>query len=265
MILIISVNQDWSTNDVIEWIEQYGGNWFRLNIDDIDKYSISLFLDQVPYFTIADREGRLLVSSKEINAVWYRRVSNYPVDINFPDKYLKDVIQAQIGKEFKYFLSGFFQILENKYWLNQYSTATNDKIRTLIEAKKCGLKTPDTIISSQKSELRAFVDKHKEVILKPIYNVDSMEFDDGHYMPYAKVIDESMLEQFDTCFFPSLFQKKISKQYEIRTFFLEDSYYSMAILSQADEQTQIDFRKYNYVKPNRTPVGASVTLVPFYQ
>jgi glutathione synthase/RimK-type ligase-like ATP-grasp enzyme len=52
-------------------------------------------------------------------------------------------------------------------------------------------------------------------------------------------------------FFPSLFQQKIEKKYELRVFYLNNVFYSMAIFSQNDMKTKIDFRNYNYKTPNR--------------
>lgn len=44
----------------------------------------------------------------------------------------------------------------------------------------------------------------------------------------------------------------IDKKYEIRTFYLKGKFYSMAIFSQNDSKTVVDFRNYNIEKPNRT-------------
>jgi glutathione synthase/RimK-type ligase-like ATP-grasp enzyme len=44
----------------------------------------------------------------------------------------------------------------------------------------------------------------------------------------------------------------VPKAYEIRTFYLDGTCYSMAIFSQADPQTRVDFRRYNLDHPNRT-------------
>ena len=52
-------------------------------------------------------------------------------------------------------------------------------------------------------------------------------------------------------FFPTLFQKNIEKEYEIRTFYLQGRFYSSAIFSQKDPTTSIDFRNYNKSFPNR--------------
>jgi len=49
----------------------------------------------------------------------------------------------------------------------------------------------------------------------------------------------------------SYIQKEIIKEYEIRTFFIEKKYYSMAIFSQGNTNTNEDFRNYDKIKPNR--------------
>ena len=43
----------------------------------------------------------------------------------------------------------------------------------------------------------------------------------------------------------------IKKDYEVRVFYLLGKLYSMAIFSQNDDQTKVDFRKYNSEKSNR--------------
>ena len=47
------------------------------------------------------------------------------------------------------------------------------------------------------------------------------------------------------------FQEKIDKDFEIRSFYLDGKLWSTAIISQNDEQTKIDYRKYNSNIPNR--------------
>jgi glutathione synthase/RimK-type ligase-like ATP-grasp enzyme len=51
---------------------------------------------------------------------------------------------------------------------------------------------------------------------------------------------------------PSLIQRKIDKKYEIRVFYLMGNMYSMAIMSQNKNETEIDFRNYQNQNPNRT-------------
>jgi len=59
------------------------------------------------------------------------------------------------------------------------------------------------------------------------------------------------MEMEDKPFFPSLVQEKIEKRYEVRIFFLFGQCYPMAIFSQRDPQTSLDFRRYNEIIANR--------------
>ncbi|MEX0596877.1 MAG: grasp-with-spasm system ATP-grasp peptide maturase, partial [Candidatus Paceibacterota bacterium] len=68
---------------------------------------------------------------------------------------------------------------------------------------------------------------------------------------YTNSIDKEDLKYIGEKFSPSLFQNKIAKKYEVRAFYIEGAIYSMAIFSQRDSQTRIDFRRYNYSNPNR--------------
>jgi hypothetical protein len=49
----------------------------------------------------------------------------------------------------------------------------------------------------------------------------------------------------------TLVQGEIKKDFEIRTFYIDGQFFSMAIFSQKDPETKADFRKYNYTHPNR--------------
>jgi glutathione synthase/RimK-type ligase-like ATP-grasp enzyme len=53
-------------------------------------------------------------------------------------------------------------------------------------------------------------------------------------------------------FFPTLFQNEIEKAFELRIVYIKNHFFAMAIFSQNDEKTKIDYRNYNRQKPNRT-------------
>lgn len=46
-------------------------------------------------------------------------------------------------------------------------------------------------------------------------------------------------------------QENIPKKYELRVFYLKERIFAMAIFSQNDDKTKVDFRNYNWSKPNR--------------
>lgn len=63
------------------------------------------------------------------------------------------------------------------------------------------------------------------------------------------ICTREMIDQLNDTFFPCLCQKFIDKNLKIRAFFLDGKIYSMGICSTSDEQTKIDFRRYNRKHP----------------
>jgi ATP-GRASP peptide maturase of grasp-with-spasm system len=122
----------------------------------------------------------------------------------------------------------------------------------LEKARKVGLKTPNSEISSEKDELFNFFNKHdKDCISKGIQDILSFTVKNKGYNYATSKINEVDIDEMDESFFPSLLQQNIPKKYELRIFYLRNKFYSMAIFSQNDAQTKIDFRNYNWEKPNR--------------
>ena len=65
------------------------------------------------------------------------------------------------------------------------------------------------------------------------------------------LLNQEDVENLDEVFYPTLFQEKIQKWLDIRSFYLKGDFFSMAIFSQDDEKTAIDFRDYNFENPNK--------------
>ena len=130
----------------------------------------------------------------------------------------------------------------------------NNRLYNTLLAKEFGLKIPSTLVADKKSNLLDFFDQTDTIIVKPIHN-GHLNFTDDK-MRYnclgTRVVSKKDLGDLDEYFLPSLFQEYITKNIEIRSFYLKGEFYSMAIFSQLDSQTELDYRNYNLEKPNRT-------------
>jgi len=131
------------------------------------------------------------------------------------------------------------------------SVSDNENI-VLDKARQLGLLTPERLTTNFLQELIDFKSKVGKVITKTYWA--PLQYDEGDYwIPmYTEEITDSIIEKLPPKFGISYFQEKIDKKYELRVFYLKGEFYTMAIFSQQDEQTQVDFRKYNHKKPNRT-------------
>lgn len=59
---------------------------------------------------------------------------------------------------------------------------------------------------------------------------------------FTSILDKELIDKQEDLLFPIMIQERIEKKYDIRTFFLNGSMYSMAIFSQLDSSTRTDWR-----------------------
>ncbi len=253
MILILSKEYEESTNNVIDWLEYYNASYFRCNGDNFD---LSDFFIEISN-THEDKISNIPVPSKDVKIVWYRRWGNIGRQFKMNDAKSNlefyNSINKYITQEKSKISHAFFSLFEHSYWLSKPAIYTiDDKFLYLKVAKSTGINIPDTYILNNKSRLLHILQSGIKLISKSMSNAHRIRFDGETYIPYTEEITLEDLDKLEETFFVSLFQEKIEKEYEIRTFFLEGDFYSMAIFSQFDDKTKIDFRKYNLSKPNRT-------------
>lgn len=129
-----------------------------------------------------------------------------------------------------------------------------NKLVVLKMAAEFGLQIPVTTLTTKKTSLTDFLKKSNKVITKSTSG-ENMIRDrriTANFTNYTEVVPKSFVKSLGEKFFISQFQQLVEKEYEVRAFYLDRRFYSMAIFSQGDNQTKIEFRKYNREKPNRT-------------
>lgn len=219
---------------------------------------LSSFQDEKDILTL-NYNGELQIEEEDTSKIWFRRggikVTNGLIDFDSLDMNIenKKVAIEHLTDEFNSLKSAVY------YFIGKKSTTISNpnnyqvnKIKTLFLAKKNGLMIPTTLITSLKTVLISFYESQdKNIITKGIQEICSIKLENDFKATYTALIDNEIMATLPDKFQPSLFQKNINKQYEIRTFYFRGKCYSMAIFSQVDSQTEIDFRRYNLKKPNR--------------
>jgi ATP-GRASP peptide maturase of grasp-with-spasm system len=156
------------------------------------------------------------------------------------------------AREFSKLSEFIFFLFRNKNWLVKPSTVFPNKLQILSLAAELGLKIPPTLITNQKNVvLESQFYKEQALICKSMNETTFIRNNNKVYMSYTSRVTGDQIDIPAERFPLSLFQKQISKAYEIRTFFCDGKFYSMSIFSQMDETTSVDFRKYNLKNPNR--------------
>lgn len=260
MILIVSHDSiDEPTNDLIDWLSFYKANFQRINGEDF--YFNKKF--NVNYNESYIETENFTIQSKDVNVIWYRRWSNRSVN-----SIRKEFDRNNLDEEERYFLGAYhgyllgevngvpstiFNLFNDKKWIPDYGLSRGklNKLETLQLAKSVGIMVPKLIITTSKNDVESFYEKVGDLITKSIVDADLLSLREEKLDLLTKLISKKEIEALPKTFFPTLFQNKIEKAFEIRTFFIEDEYYSMAIFSQNDASTSVDFRNYNSRKPNR--------------
>lgn len=247
MVLIFSKSGDLTTDWVIDWLIHHNHPFLRINASDI--YNKNLKIDLI---NKSFNFGQKRIPLNDINAVWYRKFKinrinqfrNKDIDLNIP---------FYLDKEYNVILETIFYLLKDKKWLTKPDKATPNKCEMLLKALEAGIKIPDSKIVSSIDDLIELMGNNTKYIFKSIYNSTLIQMKEGNYTTYTELLSSDKINncKFPSQYMPSLIQKKIDKSFEIRTFYINKQIYSMAIFSQSDTQTEMDFRNYNWAKPNR--------------
>ena len=189
---------------------------------------------------------------------------NYNTPTKFPanlDRNTTVNITRNIELEKKSVLKLLYKNFPKKEkWLNYFETATLSKMTQLSTARKFKINIPPTIITTRKSDLINFKKIHKKIIIKPIETYGSIFIDNDSLTPLTALIDDEFIDGLEDTFFPILSQKYIDKKYEIRTFYLDNSFYSMAIFTQKNEASKIDSRNNIQEKLRSVPYKLSKNI-----
>ena len=247
MILILSTPTDLDTQNVIEWLSNYNASFFRLNDEDLLKGNVELYYDLLDESKTHFRQEEKEIYLKDISIVWFRKfgfLKTYESEFN-----KRSDITRYLYTEFSVMRSLIFNLLSKKKWLYRKENMPS-KLDVLKTAYLCGLNVPNTKILSNKKLLNEFFDaNNKELLTKSLGEGKHVDYDNENYPFFTRKIEST--SSITKKFSPTLFQNYIDKIIELRIFYLDGDCYSMAIFSQNNPETKIDFRSYDLEKPTR--------------
>jgi ATP-GRASP peptide maturase of grasp-with-spasm system len=261
MVLIISSDTDVSTNHIIEWFLYQKIPFIRIND------STKVFLKELEinddnvdaYLILEDKfHDKFELRLSDITSVWYRRGYINIVTNRFSSKYLNSKkhkkIYEYLNKEKKQVEELLYYMLAEKKHINTYFDDVEiNKSYVLRKASLCGLKIPQNSISSYPKVIESKLNTWNNMMITKALKYSFITINKKMFSAGTEKIKKKDLENSPRFIFPTLVQNQIDKAFEVRTFYLEGQFYSVAIFSQSNEQTAVDFRNYNYEKPNRTP------------
>lgn len=218
---------------------------FRTTLDDTNGVQISFMIDDQLEVTIDSQNQPFL---------WYRR-GDFNLSFN---KRTETQLRNYLHWEQVYITRFLHETLEERC-LNKFSDNKINKLTQLRIAAKAELRIPHTKIISQKAELEAFMKACPKISTKAIYHGINATLDGHQVFGYTNIFTSEDLEQCPNHFFPTLFQEYIEKEFEIRSFYLDGTFYSSAVFSQSRQSSKIDAR---LSEPNASAVRTVPIVLP---
>lgn len=220
-VLILSSMYDFSTDLVVQRLENNGDNFIRLNKEQLSDYEI--FLD--PINTILRVKGEYVdVETSNVKSVWFRQ----PVFLrNTPGRSI-DINEQLSLSQWNAFLRGLM-VFDKAYWMNwpQATYAAESKPYQLMIAKKIGFSVPQTIISNslgfEKLPSTKFIIKSMDTVL--------LKENDDCYFTYTSKANPADFTLDKTKQAPITFQDYIEDKLDIRVTIVGSKVYAVAIKS----------------------------------
>ncbi len=220
-ILILSSMYDFSTDLVVQRLENNGDAFIRLNKEQLSDYEI--FLDPVNA-TLRVKGVYVDVETSNIKSVWFRQ----PVFLrNTPGRTI-DINEQLSLSQWNAFLRGLM-VFDKAYWMNwpQATYAAESKPYQLMTAKKMGFSVPQTIISNALGFDRL---PSTNFIIKSMDTVLLKENDDC-YFTYTSKANPEDFSLDKTRQAPITFQEYIENKLDIRVTVVGSKVYAVAIKS----------------------------------
>ena len=234
MVLIISERDDITTIEVINWLRYFNKKWVTVFPEDL----IDLNFKEQEIYLIKNNSER--ISVEKVDSVWYRR--GYFNFIRKP-RVNNSELDGVLWEEFQKLKEYFFYKLGQKRTINSIINTDLNKLIVSEMAMSVNIKTPENFLFNNNSDLLNFFERNKKqfFITKVINGSCSYNINDFELYNFTCEINVNDIIT-NPAFFYSLIQQKIEKKIEIRSFFLKERYYSMAIFSQSSKKASIDYR-----------------------
>lgn len=255
MVLIVSTDQDHSTNDVIKWLLRLKVPFVRIG-DDKSIQNIEILSqnnNSQIVLTINDKE----INLNNVTSFWHRKgdislFSEFKVELGSLSKaYESSDLRNYLNREIDSLKQYVMHVLRQKNHLGNAQVGDANKLTSFHVAASVGFLIPNTYVCNNTSKIKQKFNEGAKQIGKPINDSFVSRNTQTAIQSKYTIIESKFFTNKSRDIFPSCVQQYIDKKFELRVFYLRGRIYSMAIFSQKDKQTKIDYRNYNDQRPNR--------------
>jgi hypothetical protein len=200
------------------------------------------------------------IDVQSIGAIYYRRPQP-PILSEGIAAGLRDWMSSELRCAW----GGLLSANRNVRWVNHplAASAASYKPEQLARAPRFGLRVPETLITTDPSAARAFCRRLRwRIIAKPIGHGEILG-EDGAVagLVYTNAVDAShdgLLDRVAAC--PTLLQRQIDKQVDIRVCVVDSECIALALHSQENPSSAIDCRRDNMRGMRYSPIELPSSL-----
>ena len=164
MLLILSIEQDHATSNVIDWLIYNKTTFDRINYEsllgaeiNINNNGTEIILDNLKNYNL-----------RNYNSYWYRR-GNFSIPMKLIIETEKSECTETINKfntderkTVQDFIHNYLKNITNS--INSYTDNSLNKLTVLDIAKGIGLSIPNTLITTKKTDVEKFIKQHKTLM-----------------------------------------------------------------------------------------------------
>lgn len=231
MILIITHKLDFTADFVVNKLNQRNLNYKRFNCEDILGLDCSISLDKSLRFSILGEEG--------YSSIWFRRTKLPEIKgMSLQDK-------RYVLNETDSLMSNLYSILDARWLSHPFAIQkAENKLLQLKIAKGIGFDIPPTLITNSKTELSDFYREHGgTIIVKPMAQTRVNDTEAPRFV-FTNLLTQKHIDNLDMfSLTPSIYQREIKKDYEVRVTVVGRKVFAAKVDSQANSKTRIDWRR----------------------
>jgi glutathione synthase/RimK-type ligase-like ATP-grasp enzyme len=228
-ILIITHKEDYTSDFVINKLNQRNIKYKRFNCEDIINKNYKI-----------DNNFKLEFDGEtNFGSVWFRRTKLPNIEYQNPTE------RAYLLSEYESLLKNLFSTIDAKWLSNPFCIyQAENKLYQLKVAKNLGFKTPNTLVTNSKEDLKTFYfNNSKNVVIKPLSQSRINNSNETEYI-FTNILKEQHIEELDKFdLTPCIFQEKIEKSIELRVTVVGENVFTAGVNSQILEATKTDWRK----------------------
>ena len=234
MILLVTNKRDVTTDFIVLEMGRRGLPFIRLNTEDLPQHELVMTHGDPAKLTVAGACGHFCVS--DVSGAYYRRPGSFEVEGT-------EATAAYVVAEWSAILRSLWNALEGR-WLNSPFSIlqAEDKPRQLAAARRVGMAIPGTLVTNSFEAARSFL-ADGPMVAKPLRHALIDDGEVGSVVFTSRVADLEADDADAVRRAPMILQREIPKRSDVRVVVIDDKVFATRILSQAHEETQVDWRK----------------------